>query len=96
MKNMKNVIWTKSFNVIIKGKPDWNKGIHEVVFSENTNGIFCAGVLYYDEYSKKEGEAFFRLEQFQGSTMDDVWNQMDAWVDSFCKGMGGFDYQERK
>lgn len=89
---MKNVIWTQKFNVSINGKPNWGKGINDVLISQMSNGMFCAGVLYYDEYSRKDGEAFFRLEQFVGAEVDTVWEEMDAWVNNFTKGMGGYQY----
>lgn len=92
---MGNVIWTKKFNVIRKGAPDWIKGIHEVLISQLNSGLFCAAVLYYNESDRKVGEAFFRLEQFAGETADEAWNAVDAWVNQFYIGTGGFEYQER-
>lgn len=89
---MKNVIWTRQFNLLINGKPDWNKDIQDVLIGQMNNGVFCAGVLYYDEYSRKEDEAFYRLEQFVGADVDKVWEEMDSWVNTFTKGMDGYQY----
>lgn len=92
---MGNVVWTKKFNVIRKGSPIWEKGINEVLISQLNSGLFCSAVLFYNQFDRKEGEAFFRLEQFFATTVDEAWNAVDAWVNEFYKGTGSFEYQER-
>ena len=70
-------------------------GIKEILITQMNNGLFSAGVLYFDEKNRKEGEAFFRLKQFHGDSLDSVWKDMDTWVNEFNVGTGGFEYYEK-
>ena len=92
---MINVHWTRRFTIAHKSKPDWNKGIHEILVTMRSDGVFNAGIVYFDEHTRKPYEAFFRLEQFVGASYDEVWAELDEWVDKFFTGTGGFEYVER-
>ena len=92
---MKNVHWTRKFTIAHKGKPNWDKGINEIFITLMGNGVYSAGVLFFDETNRQKGEAFFRLQHFNGASFDEVWNALDPWIDNFLTGSGGYEYVEK-
>lgn len=90
---MKGSITTKYGVTINKGKPNWNKGIFEVLLTQMSNGLYCTGVVYFDTDS--QDNLFFKLKQFPGKTAEEAWNNMDQWINQFTKSMGGYEYYER-